>query len=101
LLVPSYGTLGAAFSILIASIASAVASIIWSDRGPVRRYIFTSLLSIVTGIAAGYAVRLILGSSVHPFIAVLFSIAVVAIVIFGLKNTSPNEILVMARGLLR
>jgi O-antigen/teichoic acid export membrane protein len=101
LLVPSYGTLGAAFSILIASIASAVASIIWSDRRPVQRYIFTSLVSIVSGLAAGYAVRLVLGSSVHPFIAVLFSVAVVVIVIFGLKNTSPKELLLMARGLLR
>jgi O-antigen/teichoic acid export membrane protein len=101
LLVPSYGTLGAAFSILIATIASAVASIIWSDRRLVQKYIFTSLVSIVSGLAAGYAVRLVLGSSVHPFIGVLFSVAVVAIVIFGLKNTSPKELLLMARGLLR
>ena len=101
LLVPPYGTLGAGYSILIASIASAVTSIIWSDRGPVHRYIFTSLVSIVSGLAAGYAVRLIFGSSVHPFIVVLFSVSVVAIVIFGLRNTSPNEILLMARGLLR
>jgi O-antigen/teichoic acid export membrane protein len=101
LLVPSYGTLGAAFSILIASIASAVASIIWSDRRPVQRYIFTSLVSIVSGLAAGYAIRLVLSSSLHPFIAVLFSVAVVAIVIFGLKNTSPKELLLMARGLRR
>jgi hypothetical protein len=101
LLVPSYGTLGAGYSMLVASIASAVTSIIWSERGPVQRYIFASLLSIVAGLAAGYAVRLVLGSSVHPFIVVLFSIAVVVIVIFGLKNTSPNELLLMARGLLR
>jgi O-antigen/teichoic acid export membrane protein len=100
LLVPSYGTLGAAFSILISSISSAVASIIWLGRRPVQRYIFTSLVSIVSGLAAGYAVRLVLGS-VHPFIGVLFSVAVVAIVIFGLKNTSPKELLLMARGLLR
>jgi O-antigen/teichoic acid export membrane protein len=100
-LVPSYGTLGAAYSILIASIASAVTSIIWSDKGPVHRYIFTSLVSIVAGVAAGYLVRVMFSTSVHPFIAVLFSVSVVAIVIFGLRNTSPNEILSMARGLLR
>jgi hypothetical protein len=58
-------------------------------------------VSIVSGLAAGYAVRLIFGSSVHPFIVVLFSVSVVAIVIFVLRNTSPNEILLMARGLLR
>jgi hypothetical protein len=101
LLVPPYGTLGAGYSILIASIASAVTSIIWSDRGPVHRYVFTSLVSIVSGLAAGYAVKLIFGSSVHPFIVVVFSISVVAVVIFGLKNTSPNEISLMVRGLLR
>ena len=101
LLVPTYGILGAGYSILIASIASAVTSIIWFDRGPVHRYIFTSLVSIISGLAAGYAFRLLFGSSVHPFILVLFSVSVVAIVIFGLRNTSPNEILMMARGLLR
>jgi O-antigen/teichoic acid export membrane protein len=101
LLVPTYGILGAGYSILIASIASAVTSIIWSDRGPVHRYIFTSLASIISGLAAGYAFKLIFGSSVHPFILVLFSVSVVAIVIFGLRNTSLNEILMMARGLLR
>jgi hypothetical protein len=101
LLVPTYGTLGAGYSILIASIASAVTSIIWSDRGPVNRYIITSLVSIVFGLVAGYAVRFVFGSSVHPFIVVLLSVSVVAIVIFGLRNTSPNEIRLMARGLLR
>ena len=101
LIVPSYGTLGAGFSILIASVASAFASIIWSYKGPVLKYIFTSLVSIIAGVAAGYAVRLILGSSVHPFVTVLFSVAIVAIVIFGLKNTSANELLLIARGLLR
>jgi O-antigen/teichoic acid export membrane protein len=101
LLVPTYGTLGAAYSILIASIASAVTSIIWSGKGPVHRYILTSLVSIVAGLAAGYLVKLVFGSSVHPFILVVFSVSVVAIVIFGLRNTSPNEIRLMARGLLR
>jgi O-antigen/teichoic acid export membrane protein len=101
ILVPSYGTLGAGYSILIASTASAVTSIIWSDRGPVNRYIITSLVSIVFGLVAGYAVRLVSSSSVHPFIVVLLSVSVVVIVIFGLRNTSPNEIRLMARGLLR
>jgi O-antigen/teichoic acid export membrane protein len=101
ILVPSYGTLGAGYAILIASTASAVTSIIWSDRGPVNRYIITSLVSIVFGLVAGYAVRLVFGSSVHPFIVVLLSVSVVVIVIFGLRNTSPNEIRLMARGLLR
>lgn len=101
LLVPSYGTLGAGFSILIASIASALSSIIWSDKGLMLKYIFTALVSIISGLAAGYGIRWILGSSVHPFVAVLFSIVVVAIVIFGLKNTSANELLLIARALLR
>jgi hypothetical protein len=58
-------------------------------------------VSIVFELATGYAVRLVFGSSVHPFIVVVFSVSVVAIVILGLKNTSLNEILLMARALLR
>ncbi len=61
----------------------------------------TSIVSIVFGLANGYAVRLVFGSSVSPFIVVVFSVSVVAIVILGLKNTSLNEILLKASGLLR
>jgi hypothetical protein len=50
-------------------------------------------VSIAYSLAAGSVVRLIFGSSVHPFSAVLISISVVAIVIFCFKDTSPNEIL--------
>ena len=99
--VPIYGTLRAGCSILIASIACAVASIIWSEKGPVNRYIFTSLLSIVSGLAVDYAIWLIFGSSIHPFILEVISVSVVTIVISGLRNTSPNEILLMATGPLR
>jgi hypothetical protein len=58
-------------------------------------------VSIVYGLATGYAVRLVFGSSVHPFIVMVFSVSVVPIVILGLKDTSLNEILLMAGCLLR
>ena len=65
LLVPTYGTLGAGYSILIASIASAVTSIIWSDWWDTV-HIHISCVDCIWN-SAGYAVRLIFGSSVHPF----------------------------------
>jgi O-antigen/teichoic acid export membrane protein len=101
LLVPPYGVLGAGVSILIASVASALPSIIWSERGLMLKYILASLASIVCGLATGYGMRLIFGSSLPPYITVLFSIATVITVIFGLKNTSANELLLIAKGIIK
>jgi O-antigen/teichoic acid export membrane protein len=100
LLVPFYGTLGAGISILIASLSSALPSIIWSEKGPMLKYIFASLVSIISGLAAGYGIRWILGSSLPPPVAVLFSVAVAIIVIFGLKNTSTRELVSIAKGVV-
>jgi O-antigen/teichoic acid export membrane protein len=98
LLVPSYGTLGAGISILIASVASALPSVIWSERGLILNYILVSLASITSGLVAGYGIRF--GSSLHPSVVALISIAVVIIVLFSLKNTSVKELLLMAKGIV-
>ncbi len=99
LLVPFYGTLGAGTSILIASVVSALPSVIWLGKEQILRYVFGSLASIISGLAVGYGVKLIFGSSLPPSVVVLVSIAVVIIVIFSLKNTSVNELLVIAKGI--
>jgi O-antigen/teichoic acid export membrane protein len=98
LLVPSHGTLGAGISILVASIASALPSIIWTKEGLMLRYIFNSIVATVSGLMAGYGIGWIFGPSLTPSVAVLSSVAVVIIVIFVFKNTSASELLMIAKG---
>ena len=99
ILVPYDGTLGAAFSILIACISSALASILWSDRILVK-YVIRCFLPVVTGLASGYLLKLLF-VSVNPTITIPLAVAVTLATIFGLKNTSANEIVVIAKGIMR
>jgi O-antigen/teichoic acid export membrane protein len=97
LLVPRYGTLGAAFSILIAFVSSSALSLIWSERASIR-YIATSAISIIAGVISGYVIGLIV--VVYPIEIFITSIGVTLIVIFALKNTSPNEIRQLVKGMI-
>jgi O-antigen/teichoic acid export membrane protein len=88
-LVPHYGTLGAAFSTLIAFVSSSILSLIWSER-IVIRYIGISIISIVVGTVAGRLSGLIVG--IYPLAEILVSIGVTIMIIIALKNTSAIEI---------
>ena len=96
-LVPHYGTLGAAFSTLIAFVSSSVLSIIWSER-TWARYIATSGLAIVTGVACAYMFRSMVG--IHLVESMIISIAVAVTVVLALKNTSPKEIAQLFKGVV-
>jgi O-antigen/teichoic acid export membrane protein len=96
-LVPHFGTLGAAFSTLIAFVSSSVLSIIWSERTWVR-YIATSGLAIVAGVASAYMFRSIVG--IHLVESMIISIAVAVTVVLALKNTSPKEIAQLFKGVV-
>ena len=97
-LVPHYGTLGAAFSTLVAFASSSVLSLIWLERTSIR-YIITSGISIFAGVACGYMFGLIVGG-VHPLGAILISIAAALTIVLALKNTSPNELGQLLKGLI-
>jgi O-antigen/teichoic acid export membrane protein len=97
-LVPHYGTLGAAFSTLIAFASSSVLSLIWLERTSIR-YIITSGIAIFAGVACGYMFGLIVGG-VHPLGAILISIAAALTVVLALKNTSLNELGQLLKGLI-
>jgi O-antigen/teichoic acid export membrane protein len=91
-LVPYFGTLGAAFSIIIGLIASAIVSIFWLERALIR-YIVNSEISIALGWAAGYIFLLISGGALIDQIAAMVSSMVIALIsIIALKNTSISEI---------
>jgi O-antigen/teichoic acid export membrane protein len=91
-LVPSYGTLGAAFSTLIAFVSSACLSLIWSER-LVMKYIGISIISIITGFVAGRIVSIMVpNGDAYPFMQILISVGVTLTIIIALKNTSIIEI---------
>lgn len=94
LLVPNYGTLGAAFSTLIAFVISACLSLTWSER-IIARYIGISIISIIVGSAAGRLVGLLMvvgGHDIYPFLQIPVSVAITLVTVIALKNTSIVEI---------
>ena len=88
ILVPLYGTAGAALSILVSFSASAVVSIIWSER-ILLRYIATSVIAIILGWLPGYtlAAFLDLDRGICIILAIVISLATVLV----FKNTSTSE----------
>jgi O-antigen/teichoic acid export membrane protein len=86
-LVPYLGSLGAAYSILIAYSASAAFSVYWFERLQ-RRYIAAALVAVIIGWATGYTISLMLEYS----LAIIISSAVATLaVVFALRNTSTSE----------
>lgn len=87
-LVPQYGTIGAAYSILISFALSAMLSLIWSER-IVWKYVVIAISSILTGITTGELSEYIIG---YPSISILIASLSTFAVILALKNTSIKEI---------
>jgi len=100
-LVPNYGTLGAAFSILIAFVASCIPSIVWSDRILIR-YIINICIAILVGWVVGFGISSVIGGGIFIQIAsVLSAVTVTFAIILGLRNTSRNEITQLIKALLK
>jgi O-antigen/teichoic acid export membrane protein len=97
ILIEPYGTLGAAFSTLIAFVSSSILSIIWSERTLIK-YFAVSGIAILSGVSCGYVVGSILG--INPFLVMLVSIGSAMMIIFVLKNTSPTEIVILVKGII-
>jgi O-antigen/teichoic acid export membrane protein len=98
-LVPIYGILGAAYSILIASVTAAIPSLMWSGRLVVKP-ISTSIASVVAGFVLGYALSSIY-VSLNPAIIIFVSVVTTISVLFGLKNTSTSELAFIVKGIIR
>jgi O-antigen/teichoic acid export membrane protein len=86
-LVPYYGTLGAAYSILIAYSASAVYALYWFKWAE-RRYVANSIVAVVLGCAAGYATNLMLD---HSLATIATSVIITSVILLALKTTSISE----------
>lgn len=99
LLVPSYGTLGAAYSILISAVASAFPSLIWSEPR-LLGYVMKSCVSVFAGLAVGYIINFWL-ASINQALVVLPAVLVTLFMLFVLRITSRNEISSMVSGIAR
>jgi O-antigen/teichoic acid export membrane protein len=99
ILVPIYGILGAAYSILIASLTAAIPSLMWSER-ILMIPISKSIASIVIGFILGYALSSVY-TSLSPTIVIFVSVVVTISALFGLKNTSASELVFLVKGIIR
>jgi O-antigen/teichoic acid export membrane protein len=95
ILVPYYGDLGAAYSILIAYCASAVYAVHLFDWTH-RRYISKSVVAVIIGYVSGFAINFILDSSLF---AIVTSVLATSVVLLALKTTSISELSQLIRGI--
>lgn len=100
-LVPLHGTLGAAFSILIAFLMSFSLSLFWIEKSSLK-YILNTVIAILGGIASGYALDLLVPSSMVVNILIpATAVAVTSGLILVLRNTSLSEISSLIRSGIR
>jgi TctA family transporter len=95
ILVPYYGILGAAYSILIAYTASAIYAVSLFERAE-RRYIANSAVAVILGCVSGYAVNFMFE---HSLVTIVSSIVAASIVLLALRNTSVSELRQLIRSI--
>jgi len=92
LLVPQYGSLGAAISILISYSISCLPSMIWSEKASVR-YLVNVVIAVFAGWLTSIVLRSMMTQGVTSEITIMItSMAVTLILIFALKNTTVSEV---------
>ena len=95
ILVPYYGSLGCAYSILIAYTASAVYAVPLFVRAE-RRYIANSVVAVIIGCISGYAINFMLDYSLPTIVS---SVVATSIVLLALRNTSISELRQLIRSI--
>jgi O-antigen/teichoic acid export membrane protein len=88
LLIHYYGSLGAAYSILIAYTASAVFAVSFFERAE-RKYVANSLVAVIVGCVSGYAINFMLD---YSLLTIVSSIVATSVVLLALRNTSISEL---------
>src|SRR5918999_1839716 len=96
ILVPHYGDLGAAYSILISSTASAVFAVPLFERAE-RRYIANSVIAVIIGSISGYVINFMF--EYNGLLTIISSVVVTSVVLLTLKNTSISELRQLIRSM--
>jgi O-antigen/teichoic acid export membrane protein len=95
ILVPYYGSLGAAYSILIAYTASAVFAVSLFERAE-RRYVANSVVAVIVGYVSGYAINFMFE---HSLLTIISSVVATSAVLLALRNTSVSELRQLIRSI--
>jgi hypothetical protein len=95
ILVPHYGDLGAAYSILISSTASAVFAVSLFERAE-RRYIANSVIAVIIGSITGYVFSFTLQ---YSLLTIILSVAATSVVLLAFRNTSISELRQLIRSM--
>jgi O-antigen/teichoic acid export membrane protein len=95
ILVPHYGNLGAAYSILISSTASAVFAVSLFERAE-RRYIANSVIAVIIGSVTGYVINFTLQ---YSLLTIISSVVVTSVVLLAFRNTSVSELRQLIRSM--
>ena len=98
-LVPIYGTIGAAISILIAYLSSSLFLMIKSGHGSFR-HVFSVCLSVFAGFIVGYMISMIIGNE-QQYLIIIISVATSILVIFALKNMTIKEMRFLLKAMLQ
>jgi hypothetical protein len=93
ILVPYYGGLGAAYSILIAYTASAVFAVSLFERVQ-SKYVAISVVAVIIGCISGYTINFIFD---HSLFAIVSSVIATLVVLLALKGTSVSEVRALIR----
>lgn len=88
LLVPQYGILGAAASVGIAYVSSAILSIAWLEKALIR-YAMSAIGAVLVGWASGSSIILVGGPAPA---SIILAITVTMLALFALRITSTTEI---------
>jgi O-antigen/teichoic acid export membrane protein len=99
LLVPIYGTIGAAISILIAYLSSSLFLMMISGHGSFR-HVFSVCLSVFAGFIVGYMINMILGNE-QQYLIVIISVATSILVILASKNITIREMRFLLKAMLQ
>jgi O-antigen/teichoic acid export membrane protein len=84
----TYGMVGAAISVLMSYILSALPCMVWSDR-MLMRYVLNSIIAVTVGGGIGYAVN---SSQLNSILAMAIAVMISLSLLITLKNTSITEI---------
>jgi O-antigen/teichoic acid export membrane protein len=98
-LVPMYGTIGAAISILVTYLSSSLFLIILSGHGSFRHILFVCL-SVFAGFIVGYMISMIPGNE-QQYLIIIFSVATSILVILASKNMTIKETKFLLKAMLQ
>jgi O-antigen/teichoic acid export membrane protein len=93
--VPHYSVLGAAYSILISSNASAVFAVLLFERAE-KRCIAISAVAVIIGSTTGYVINFMFE---YSLLTIILSVIATSVVLLALRNTSVSELRQLIRSM--